>query len=323
MSGPGAEQPDEAAGPPLGEAELAQAADQFNEIFFGMAPRTWGSNSWLGTPIRRYPTDMLVLQEIVVETAPELIVETGVLLGGGARYAASLLDLVGGGEWIGVDIDLSNVDPRAREHERVTMIEGSSVDGSVISQIWERAEGKRTMVILDSDHSAAHVRAELEAYAPLVSPGCYLVVEDTIVNGRPVLPEHGPGPAEAIDQWMAAADRPFDIDLDRERYLLTTNKGGWLRRRGELGAARGNEAFSGPEQLEPGYLPVRGQPAPTAATDEPGSLRHSIDTLTADYERRLAEAESKFEGWSTAWYRELERHRREIERLKTELGGRD
>ena len=85
------------------------------------------------------------------------------------------------------------------------------------------------MVILDSLHTAEHVGAELELYADIVSPGCYLVVEDMNVNGHPVLPDYGPGPTEAVEAFLATTDE-FVVDRDRERFLMTLNPGGYLRR---------------------------------------------------------------------------------------------
>ena len=86
------------------------------------------------------------------------------------------------------------------------------------------------MVVLDSDHSAAHVKAELDLYSPLVTSGCYLIVEDTNVNGHPVYPLHGPGPMEALDQFLPAHPE-FEVDASREKYMLTFNPRGYLRRR--------------------------------------------------------------------------------------------
>ena len=86
------------------------------------------------------------------------------------------------------------------------------------------------MVVLDSNHSRDHVLRELEVYGPLVTPGCYLVVEDTNVNGHPVLPDHGPGPMEAVEEFLATTD-DFEVDRGRENRLLSFNPSGYLRRR--------------------------------------------------------------------------------------------
>ncbi len=86
------------------------------------------------------------------------------------------------------------------------------------------------MVILDSDHSRDHVLRELELYSPLVTPGCYLVVEDTNVNGHPVSPEFGPGPMEAVEAFLETTN-DFEVDRSREKLLLTFNPSGYLRRR--------------------------------------------------------------------------------------------
>ena len=86
------------------------------------------------------------------------------------------------------------------------------------------------MVVLDSDHTRDHVAEELRLYAPLVTSGCYLVVEDTNVNGNPVLPEFGPGPQEAVAEFLAQTD-DFEVDHEREKLMLTFNPNGYLRRR--------------------------------------------------------------------------------------------
>jgi cephalosporin hydroxylase len=109
---------------------------------------------------------------------------------------------------------------------------GSAVDPSTLEQVRARAAAKRTLVILDSDHSKRHVIAELDAYAPLVSPGSYLIVQDGVVNGHPVEPDYGPGPYEAIEEFLQRDDR-FEVDVDRQRMLFTFNPKGFLRRRGD------------------------------------------------------------------------------------------
>jgi cephalosporin hydroxylase len=91
------------------------------------------------------------------------------------------------------------------------------------------SEAGQAMVILDSDHAAQHVGRELELYAPMVGMGCYLVVEDTNINGHPALVSHGPGPWEALEAFLATTNA-FVRDSGRERLLMTLNPGGYLRR---------------------------------------------------------------------------------------------
>jgi cephalosporin hydroxylase len=129
------------------------------------------------------------------------------------------------GEVLTIDID----DRPRPEHPRVTYRLGSSTDPDTVAWVYERVRGRRAMVILDSDHRQAHVAAEIAAYASLVTPGCYLIVEDTNLNGNPVALEQGPGPAEAVHDFLAKDDR-FVADTNRERLLLTFNPGGYLLR---------------------------------------------------------------------------------------------
>ncbi|MGZ4356297.1 MAG: CmcI family methyltransferase [Gaiellaceae bacterium] len=200
--------------------------EQAHRLFY--LSGVWGRTRWLGTKTAKNPLDLWVFQEIVFETRPDLIVETGTLNGGSAAFLASLCELVGSGEVI--SIDLNPVSPNYPQHPRIAYLGGrSSTAPEVVETVRERAQGKRTMVILDSDHSAAHVAAELVAYSPFVSPGCYLIVEDTNVGAirRDLLP----GPAEAVRAFLSRANE-FEVDRAREKYLITFNPGGYLRRRG-------------------------------------------------------------------------------------------
>ena len=122
----------------------------------------------------------------------------GLLYGGSTLYLASLLDLLGAGQVVSVDITLAQVHQKVRQHPRVQLLEGSSVDPAIVAEIAGRCRSQRAMVILDSDHAESHVLAELDAYGPLVAPGLLFVVEDTNINGHPVLPDFGPGPYEAV-----------------------------------------------------------------------------------------------------------------------------
>jgi cephalosporin hydroxylase len=182
---------------------------------------------FLGIQTLKYPTDLWVYQEIISETLPELIIETGTWHGGSALYLATVCDAIDHGKVITIDTDPGEPLP---EHPRITYLRGSSVDRDLLATLDEEAStAKGVMVILDADHSHAHVARELEAYSELVTPGHYLIVEDTNVNGNPVLPEHGPGPHEAVQEFLLT-DRRYAADRSRERLLLTANPSGFLRR---------------------------------------------------------------------------------------------
>jgi cephalosporin hydroxylase len=141
----------------------------------------WTETSWLGAQALKNPLDLWVYQEIIVEQRPELIVETGTYRGGSAFYLASICDLVGVGEVVSIDVEPLRDDYPA--HPRITYLGGkSSTDPDVVAQVRGRAKGKRVLVVLDSDHSQAHVEAELAAYAPLVQVGGYVFVEDSNIG---------------------------------------------------------------------------------------------------------------------------------------------
>ena len=205
-----------------------RVVDAFHRLYYDRHETTWTSISWLGTTVLKCPLDLWNYQEILVETKPDLIVETGTHLGGSALYMAGVCDLIGSGRIVTVDlVDL----PGRPVHGRITYLEGSSTSAEVVEQVTTHARAaERVMVILDSDHSRDHVLRELELYAPLVSKGCYLVVEDTNVNGHPVLPGFGPGPMEALKEFLRGTN-DFEADGSREKLMLTFNPSGYLRRR--------------------------------------------------------------------------------------------
>ncbi len=186
----------------------------------------WTEATWLGAQALKNPLDLWIYQEIVVETKPELIVETGTYRGGSALYLASLCDLLGRGEVVSIDIEPMRDD--YPEHPRITYLAGrSSTDPAVVEEVRARAEGRAILVILDSDHSQGHVEAELAAYASLVPVGCYLIVEDS--NIGQIRKDLMPGPLEAIENFLAGTDE-FVIDRAREKFLITFNPSGYLRR---------------------------------------------------------------------------------------------
>jgi cephalosporin hydroxylase len=122
------------------------------------------------------------------------------------------------------------------EHERITYLTGSSVAPAMLEQVGSHVTRHRpVLVVLDSNHTRDHVLEELRCYADLVTPGSYLIVEDTNINGHPVLPNAGPGPMEAVCAFVEE-DRRFVIDRSREKFLVTMHPGGFLKRVGEARA---------------------------------------------------------------------------------------
>jgi cephalosporin hydroxylase len=214
----------DAAGFRIGRAVDRFAVSHAHDAFY--LSDAWTRATWLGAQALKNPLDLWVYQEIVVETRPDLIVETGTYRGGSALYLASICDLVGHGEVVSIDIEPARDDyPR---HPRVTYLAGrSSTDPGVVHELTERAAGRRTFVVLDSDHSEAHVEAELEAYAPLVPVACYLVAEDSNI-GR-IRKDLMPGPLQAVERFLSRTDE-FEIDRGREKFLITFNPSGFLRR---------------------------------------------------------------------------------------------
>ena len=186
----------------------------------------WTEATWLGAQALKNPLDLWIYQEIVFETRPQLIVETGTYRGGSALYLASLCDLMDSGEVLSIDIQPLREDYPS--HPRVTYLGGrSSTDPEVVDEVRERAGGRPILVILDSDHSQKHVEAELAVYAPLVPVGSYVIVEDSNI-GR-IRKDLMPGPLEAVETFLAQTDE-FVIDREREKFLITFNPSGYLRR---------------------------------------------------------------------------------------------
>jgi cephalosporin hydroxylase len=189
---------------------------------------TRADTHWLGVRTDKCPLDLWVYQEILHELRPDLIVEAGTAYGGSALYLASMCDLLGHGRVVTIDVQEQ---PGRPQHPRLDYVHGSSSSPEIFERV--RAElpvGGRAMVVLDSDHRKEHVLAELRLWSPLVSPGSYLVVEDTILNGHPVSPEFGPGPMEAVEEFLRETDE-FEVDRRREKLYLTFNRRGYLRRK--------------------------------------------------------------------------------------------
>lgn len=209
-------------------AQEAEIIDQFHRLYYEAAPhQTWQNTFWMGHRILKCPTDLWQYQEIFHEVRPDLVIETGTCYGGSALYMAHLCDVLGQGRVITVDLQPREGRP---SHPRITYVTGSSVDPAIVAALRSAAaHAARVVVILDSDHSQGHVAAELAALADFVTPGSYLVVEDTNVNGHPVDPAHGPGPMEAVDEFLSS--RPeFAIDPRGDKFFMTFNPRGYLKR---------------------------------------------------------------------------------------------
>lgn len=197
--------------------------------------------SWLGRPVIQIPQDIIAMQEIVWEVKPDLIIETGIAHGGSLIFYASMLELLGKGEVLGIDIDIRKHNRKEiKKHKmfkRIKMIEGSSVDEKVIKQVANIAKKhKKIMVCLDSLHTHNHVFKELNSYSKFVSPKSYLVVFDTIIeylpkgffSDRPW--DKGNNPATAIKSFLKI-NKNFIPDREIEnKLLITTASGGFLKR---------------------------------------------------------------------------------------------
>jgi cephalosporin hydroxylase len=208
-------------------ARHADTINAFHRVWYEQR-NTWSFTFYDQRPMMKCPTDLWVYQEIITDLKPTLIVETGTAYGASALYFAHQLDRIGIGSVISID---AQPFPDLPDHDRCWFVKGSSTDPEIVEWVRQRARGQRVMVVLDSDHSMAHVLEELAIYAPLVTPGQFLVVEDTNINGRPVPIDWkgGPGPGPAVDAWLPAHPE-FERDLLAERYLLTMHPDGWLRR---------------------------------------------------------------------------------------------
>lgn len=202
--------------------------NKFAKIYFGTAGNhRWQKTTWLGVSSLKLPTDMWIYQEILHEIKPDLIIETGTMHGGSALFLATLCDINKKGLVISIDINKKDSFP---QHERIKFLTGSSIDDNIINQLKEHVDNsKRVIVILDSDHSKNHVLKELEIYSKFVSKNSYLIVEDTAINGHPILPDFGEGPWEAVEEFLKTHSN-FVIDKNKEKFLLTWNPNGYLKK---------------------------------------------------------------------------------------------
>lgn len=204
--------------------------------------------SWMGRPIIQIPEDMVRLQEVIYRVKPDVLVETGVAHGGSLVFSASLFQAMGRGRVVGVDIEIRPHNREALEaHElfhRMTLVEGSSVDPDVVGRVKSLVKpGEVALVVLDSCHTKAHVRAELEAYHDIVSPGSYIVATDGSMKDLFDVPRGNSDwrwdhPTAAAAEF-AAGHPEFELEQPawpfNESALkrnITHWPGAWLRRKG-------------------------------------------------------------------------------------------
>ncbi len=198
--------------------------------------------SWLGRPLIQVPMDAMAVQEVIWAVKPDLVIETGVAHGGSLVLSASILEMLGHGEVVGVDIEVRPHNRQAIESHplahRISLIEGSSIAPDIVAQVRARAEGKqKVLVFLDSNHTHEHVLAELNAYGGLVSVGSYCVVFDTFVEDMPddyVWTDRpwgkGNNPKTAVWEWLKSHPE-FEIDHSMDdKLLITSAPDGFLRR---------------------------------------------------------------------------------------------
>jgi cephalosporin hydroxylase len=214
------------------QLEDQYVVDQFHKLYYD-SQDTWRTAKWAGISTLQNPNDVWITQEIISEVKPDFIIEAGTRQAGSAALWAMVLQQVNPGGRV-ITIDIGDYVPKeARDlpivKEKVDFLIGSSTDPKIVEDVRQRIGSGKTLVILDSDHHKPHVLRELESYGPMVSPGSYLIVQDTDINGHPVFPEYGPGPWEAVDAFLPKNPQ-FKPDKSRERFLFTMHPRGYLRR---------------------------------------------------------------------------------------------
>jgi cephalosporin hydroxylase len=219
---------------------LKNAANDFN-VASNRAQYSYNF-SWMGRPIIQYPQDMIAMQELIWQVQPDLVVETGIAHGGSLIYYASLLELIGKGEVLGIDIDIRAHNRKEIERhpmmKRIKMIQGSSISEDTAQQVRDYAKGKeKILVCLDSNHTHEHVLEELRLYAPLVSKDSYMVVFDTIVEDLPegYFAQKRPwgisnNPKTAVQEFLQSNPN-FQVDTSIDnKLLISVAPGGYLKR---------------------------------------------------------------------------------------------
>lgn len=234
--------------PLYGDEAFAAIAELYVKV--GWNQKYLYTFSWMGRPIIQMPDDVMRVQEAIYAIKPDLVIETGVAHGGSLILYASLMEAMGEGHVIGVDIEIRPHNRAALEahplFKRITLIEGSSTAPEIVARVRDKAYGyKRVLVLLDSNHTKDHVAAELEAYAGLVTPGSYIVATDGIMAMVADTPRGKPewtwdNPSRAAEEFarrhpeftlLPEPPTPFN-ESTLTRQLVTHWPQAWLRRNG-------------------------------------------------------------------------------------------
>lgn len=195
--------------------------------------------TWLGIPIIQNPYDIVLMQELIFKTKPDIIIEAGIAHGGSLIYYSSILELLGKGKIIGIDVDIRKHNRKLIEKhpfiKRVTMIEGSSTDEKVIAAIKKEIRTSDTvLVILDSNHTKSHVYRELNAYKDVVTKGSYMVVFDTFMpylgNLRGLGSFINNSPMEAVKNFIKENSKNFIIDKNYNKFFVSSCPDGFIKR---------------------------------------------------------------------------------------------
>jgi len=194
---------------------------------------------WMGIPIIQFPEDIVMMQELIWKIKPDVIVECGVAHGGSLIFYSSLMEIIGKGSVLGVDIDIRAHNRAAIEahplSKRIKLLQGSSIAPETMAQVKSTIAGAETvLVILDSNHSKEHVAKEIQLYKDFVSKDSYLVVMDgaqafmhDLPWGKPEWKEDNP--LKAIEEFLAQ-DKNFEMDPSYNRLKVTSNPKGFLKR---------------------------------------------------------------------------------------------
>jgi cephalosporin hydroxylase len=212
----------------------------FHCLFYAnMSNHTGPQLKYNGVPIHKCPMDMFNYQQILFEQQPDFVIECGAYQGGSTLFFANILDLIGKGEVISIDICQRKESwyPKVREHSRTILIEGSSTDTSVVEKVKDITKNSTSsFLILDSLHTKEHVLQEMLSYSDILCSEDYMIVEDGNLNGHPLPPQWHTqtstgGPFEAVMEFMQINDE-FVLDKEYEnRFLFTFAPSGYLKKK--------------------------------------------------------------------------------------------